>query len=115
MFPKHTKFINGYGTSETVWISQLDPLILNDLIDRFDENVDMNVPAGTAVCDGIEIKIADDGKVIVRKEDDSGMIGYLGRDDLTKEVKTENGWFKTGDLGYIDAENGLLYLQGQKK
>jgi len=39
------------------------------------------------------------------------MRGYLDRDDLTSQV-VRNGWFLTGDLGFIDAR-GYLYLRGR--
>jgi|GEM_PF-211760 len=39
------------------------------------------------------------------------MLGYYKGDAATKEVTTEDGWFRTGDLGYLDAE-GLLRISG---
>ena len=43
----------------------------------------------------------------------SVMLGYFNNDEANKEV-FERGWFKTGDLGYID-KNGYLFLVGRKK
>ena len=39
------------------------------------------------------------------------MQGYLNRDDLTRDV-VWNGWFSTGDAGYLD-ERGRLHLKGR--
>lgn len=42
------------------------------------------------------------------------MIGYYKEPELTKEVLTDDGWFKTGDLGYIH-KDGALELRGRLK
>lgn len=39
--------------------------------------------------------------------------GYYSRDDLTQSAFTSNGWYKTGDLGYI--ADGNLFITGRKK
>lgn len=41
------------------------------------------------------------------------MRGYLGRDDLTREVVSQ-GWFFTGDIGLLD-DRGFLYLKGRER
>eukprot|EP01083_Nonionella_stella_P070390 188275_1 len=114
LFPKYTKFIHGYGCSEAMFISQLDPDILDALIDNYENNKKVNVPAGTPVYDQILINIADDGEIVVKKKDDSAMIGYLNNPQMTKEIIDADGWLHTGDLGYI-GEDGLLYVLGRKK
>jgi len=42
------------------------------------------------------------------------MKGYYKEPDMTKEVLTDDGWFKTGDLGTLD-ENNNLYIKGRLK
>ena len=42
------------------------------------------------------------------------MLGYYKNPEATAAVFTEDGWFKTGDIGYIDDEN-YIYITGRKK
>ena len=42
------------------------------------------------------------------------MKGYYKEPEMTKEVLTEDGWFKTGDLGTLDNNNNL-YIKGRLK
>src|SRR5581483_8218120 len=54
---------------------------------------------------GCEIKIADDGEVLVRAE--FVMLGYRNQPDQTTEVLDGEGWLHTGDIGELD-EDGFL-------
>jgi len=57
-----------------------------------------------------DVKIVDD-EILVKG--DIVMKGYYKDNESTSKVM-ENGWFKTGDLGYIDKDN-YLYISGRKK
>ncbi len=68
--------------------------------------------------EGITLKINNPGKLTGEGEiwakGPSVMKGYYKEPELTKEVMTEDGWFKTGDLGILDNTN-YLYIRGRSK
>ena len=67
--------------------------------------------AGQAV-PGMEIAIADDGEIFIRGQ--PVMQGYHNQPGKTAEVLTEDGWYRTGDLGRLD-EDGFLWITDRKK
>ncbi|MCG3148507.1 MAG: 2-succinylbenzoate--CoA ligase [Verrucomicrobiae bacterium] len=60
----------------------------------------------------VEARIAGDGEIQVRGP--SVFQGYFAEPELTKAAFTEDGWFKTGDIGEFD-KDGFLFLKGRKK
>lgn len=52
------------------------------------------------------------GEIVARTP--SVMLGYFKNPEATKEVFTDDGWFRTGDLGEFDAD-GWLYIKGRLK
>ena len=103
--------IQGYGLTETAPIVTLNH--------PFKTNTGS---VGTAI-GGVEIKIADDGEILVRGENVS--TGYFGQEEpasarsassgaATGRTIDEAGWLHTGDIGEKDAE-GRLFIRGRKK
>ena len=67
--------------------------------------------SGTAL-EGVEIKISETGEILTRGP--HIMKGYYKNPEATQEVMTEDGWFRTGDLGELD-KDGFLKITGRIK
>ena len=97
-------FVQGYGLTET------SPILTLNRVDLFkDEAAGLPLP-------GVEIKINEPDKHGVGEvyaKGDNIMSGYYKNEKITNE-SFDDGWFKTGDLGFID-EDGFLHLSGRKK
>jgi len=61
---------------------------------------------------GVEIKLDDDGEVLVRS--DVVMLGYRNLPEKTRETFTDDGWLRTGDIGRFD-DDGYLKIVDRKK
>ncbi|TMW46352.1 hypothetical protein DOY81_008567 [Sarcophaga bullata] len=66
---------------------------------------------------GVEIKIdnpneAGEGEILIRGR--CNLMGYLKDETKTLETLTEDGWIRSGDMGYMDADNNL-YISGRLK
>ena len=104
------KICNGYGLTET------SPLIAVD----FDDELQPTSSVGRPVL-GMKIQIRDEkGRVLSHGDigelwvkGDNVMLGYYDAPEATEEV-LQDGWFKTGDLAYID-QKGRIVITGRAK
>jgi long-chain acyl-CoA synthetase len=92
--------MQGYGLTET------SPVISS--------NSPLNSKVGTVgkPIRNVEVRIAEDGEIEVSGA--NVMIGYYNKPEATRSAFTDDGWFKTGDIGLIDQE-GFLKITDRKK
>jgi long-chain acyl-CoA synthetase len=97
-------FVQGYGLTET------SPILALNRLDAFkDDAAGMPLP-------GVTLRIHDpnhDGVGEIWAKGANIMMGYYKNPEATGNT-FEDGWFKTGDLGFRD-EDGFLHIAGRKK
>ena len=92
--------LEGYGLTET------SPVISVNSFDR------MKIGTVGHVLDNLDVKIQEDGEITVKGP--SIFKGYFKNEEQTKEAFTDDGYFRTGDIGHIDNE-GFLKITDRKK
>ena len=91
--------MEGYGMTEDFAYSHMS-------------TIDRRAPGTVgAPANGVECRISDVGEIEIKSP--GLMMGYYKQPELTAEVMTEDGYFKTGDRGVY--ENGLLRITGRVK
>jgi long-chain acyl-CoA synthetase len=93
------RIFEGYGMTET------SPVIARNMFDAY------RIGTVGAMVPNMETRIAEDGELEVHGP--SVFIGYWQNEEATKTEFTEDGWFKTGDIGKI--EDGFLSITDRKK
>ena len=90
----------GYGLTETSPVIALN----NPVVHRMGA-VGKPLP-------NVELKFAEDGELLVRGP--SIFVGYWQKPEANAECFDSEGWFRTGDIGHLDAD-GFLYITDRKK
>ncbi len=98
-------FMNGYG------ITECSPLVSGNR-EEDSEPVSVGVPIPCVEIKFDEVDSEGIGEICVKG--DTVMLGYYKQPELTKEVLSEDGWFKTGDFGKFN-KKGHLMITGRKK
>ncbi|KAI0164891.1 hypothetical protein GGR57DRAFT_450903 [Xylariaceae sp. FL1272] len=104
--------MQGYGLSET------SPTLTKGLISewkRYNGSVGKllpNIEAKIVDPDGKELASGQEGEVLVKGP--NVFPGYFNRPELQKDTFSEDGYFKTGDIGYFDPK-GNLYITDRVK
>jgi len=92
--------IEGYGLTETHLVVTLSP-----------PEKRREGSCGTPIA-GVTVSIADDGEILVRGN--TIMDGYHDAPELTASMIDADGWFHTGDIGFLDKDNYLTITDRKK-
>jgi len=106
-----TPLVEGYGLTETAPVVISNPLNIKD----WTGNIGVPIPSTEAVVlddDGRALPIGEVGEICIRGP--QVMKGYWQRPDETAKVFTADGWFRTGDMGFMDAQ-GRFKITDRKK
>jgi long-chain acyl-CoA synthetase len=89
-----------YGATELAGLASLQP----------DGEADPNTVG--RVCPGMEVRIAENGEVLIRS---GGLFeGYYKQPDATEETRADDGWYRTGDAGFLDPRGHLVIIDRAK-
>ena len=103
--------IEGYGLSETSPVATCNRANM----DGFSGNIGLPVPSTDVAIlddDGQPLPIGERGEIAIRGP--QVMVGYWNRPDETAKVMTADGFFKSGDVGVMDA-TGAVKIVDRKK
>ena len=89
-----------YGSTELTGLVSLQP------------DAEANPTTAGRPCPGIDVKIGERGEVLVKS---AGIFkGYFKNEEATREVMDPDGWFRTGDAGFVDPRGHLVIIDRAK-
>jgi len=89
-----------YGVTELAGLVALQP----------DGEADPNTVG--RICPGMEVRIAESGEVLIRS---GGLFeGYYKQPEATEETRADDGWYRTGDAGFLDPRGHLVIIDRAK-
>ncbi|TBR19739.1 long-chain-fatty-acid--CoA ligase [bacterium] len=104
------RIVEGYGLTETSPVATINPLgrqkagsvglPIKDVSVRIVDDA------------GRELKQGEEGEICIKGP--NVMKGYLDDAEATRQAVTPEGWFKTGDVGIVDAD-GFVHIRDRKK
>ncbi len=100
------KVLEGYGITECAPLISCNPFHLRKkrsaglVVSHMEARIDKENP--------------DDETGEIVTHGDAVMLGYYKNPEATADAFTEDGWFRTGDIGYLDKDN-FVYITGRKK
>jgi long-chain acyl-CoA synthetase len=103
--------VEGYGLTETAPVAISNPLNIAD----WTGTIGVPIPSTeAAILDdaGTKLPVGEVGEIAIRGP--QVMRGYWQRPDETAKVFTADGWFRTGDMGFMD-ESGRFKITDRKK
>lgn len=117
MQPEHMKLFDSLGINlcEGYGITECSPLIaVNPYFRKKLGSVGPAVPCCEVKIDGESTDAAGHiiGEILVKGE--NVMIGYYDNEEANLAAFTDDGWFRTGDIGYVDSD-GYIFITGRKK
>lgn len=109
----------GINLSQGYGITECAPLVaVNPLVTIHSESVGVPIPGSRVKIiseddkNEYDLGAGEIGEICVKGS--HVMLGYYKDEEATKAAFTQQGYFKTGDFGYMDSE-GFLYITGRKK
>jgi 3-phosphoshikimate 1-carboxyvinyltransferase len=107
-----TAVLGAFGTTETCLATLSGPADAPEGMWGTDGRVLDGIRLRIVDDEGVELPVGTEGNFEFTSPTLFG--GYLERPDLTADVFTEDGWYKSGDLAYVD-ESGYLHITGRVK